>query len=191
MKLLRCLFALLFVCALSGMARADDFKLGVQDSNPTAIDYTGGVLNVSFASCGKGTPSTEGCVTIKNDTGKSLTSLWIDFPIAGLTTTGNCLTGNSEFFTSCKWTTVGDDYQFYFSGGPGVPAGKGDGDYDKDDPFFTIIETGECYTDFGPLSVTSTAPTPEPASLMLLATGFLLCAGFIYRRRMDAANLGS
>jgi len=26
---------------------------------------------------------------------------------------------------------------------------------------------------------------------MLLATGLILCAGFIYRRRLDGANLGS
>jgi len=186
MKFLRYLLALMFVCALSGMARADDFKLGVQDANPTAIDYYGGILDVNFSAC-KGS-KIDGCVTIKNDTGHPLTSIQIEFPEAGLTTTGSCLGGSAEFFTSCTWTTLDGNYVFDFSGGPGIPAGKGDGDYDKDDPYFTITETLEDYKDFGTLAVT--APTPEPASLMLLATGFLLCAGFIYRRRMGADSLG-
>jgi hypothetical protein len=188
MKLLRYLPLIAMVCALSSVAKADDFKLGVQDAGPTYIDYTGGVLNVMFGSCGNN--SMDGCVTIENGTGHALTSLQVDFPIAGLTTTGNCLTGNSEFLKNCSWTTVGDDYQFVFSGGSGIPAGRGDGDYDKDDPYFTLIETGECYTDFGPISIGPVSPTPEPASLLLLATGSLLCAGFIYRRRMGAASSG-
>ncbi len=76
MKLLRCLFALTMVCAVSGIARADgtDFKLGVLDAPTTHIDYTGQPLVVSFSSCGYD----EGCVTIENDTGKTLTSLTID-----------------------------------------------------------------------------------------------------------------
>lgn len=190
MKLLRYLPLIAMVCALSSVAKADDFKLGVQDANPTFIDYTGGVLDVTFGSCGNGTPTTDGCVTIENGTGHALTSLQIDVPIAGLTTTGNCLGGTAEFFTSCVETTVGQDYQFVFSGGTGIPAGPGDGDFDKDDPYFTITETGENYNDFGTITVGPVSATPEPASLLLLATGSFLCAGFIYRRRMGAASLG-
>ena len=73
MRLFRCLFALIFVCAMSGLARADDFKLGVQDAGP-GIDYYGGLLTVGFTSCGYDM----GCVTIENETGKTITSLLID-----------------------------------------------------------------------------------------------------------------
>jgi hypothetical protein len=53
---------------------------------------------------------------------------------------------------------------------------------------FTIEEQGIDPKNFPDATISS--PTPEPASLMLLATGFLLCAGFIYRRRMGADSLG-
>jgi hypothetical protein len=188
MKFLRCLLALTFVCALSGMARADDFKLGVQDAPPTPIDYFGGILDVTLGSCGNHNVL-DGCVTIENDTGHTLTSLQIDVPMAGLMTSGNCLTGNSEIFTSCVESIVGSDYQFDFSGGNGIPSPDRWGDYCANDTF-TIEEEGENFHDFGPLAIEPVSPTPEPASLMLLATGFLLCAGFIYRRRMGADTLG-
>ncbi len=117
MKLLRCLFALTFVCAVSGMARADDFKLGVLDAPPTHIDYTGSPLTISFGSCGNHTPVTDGCVTIENDTGKTITSLLIDIVPNSYTVAdgdGGCL---SQKGITCTYTEINDNlYQFLFTG---------------------------------------------------------------------------
>jgi hypothetical protein len=195
MKVLRYVFVMMLVCALSHVARADDFKLGVLDAPTTTIDYTGGTLNVDFSNCGHDI----GCVTIANDSGHTLTSLVIDFSAIGLTTTGNCLTGNSEIFTSCTESLIdnGTEYQFDFSGGSGIPDGSNNRNYFGDDYYsycnnnnntFTIEETGENPRDFGPLSISS---TPEPASFWLLSTGVLLFGGFLYRRRLGLDSMGS
>jgi len=185
MRLFRCLFALIFVCAMSGLARADDFKLGVQDAGP-GIDYYGGLLTVGFTSCGYDM----GCVTIENETGKTITSLLIDITANKYTVAdggGGCLDAN------CTYSLIDDGkvYQFLFTG-LDIPTDTSKNDDDKciTGDTFTIVEEGLPAGKFPKAGVTSTV-TPEPASLMLLATGFLLCAGFIYRRRIDAANLGS
>jgi len=187
MKFLRCLFALTFVCALSGMARADDFKLGIQDAGPSNYTYTGGTLDVHFFSCGPHS-SDEGCVTILNDSGKTITTLTIDVPVGEYTDIqdgANCLEGRG--FATCAPPPLvdgGADWQFVFTG-LDIP----DGGWCNGDDTFEIVETGVPFRDF-PESTVQTSVTPEPASLMLLATGFLLCAGFIYRRRMGADSLG-
>jgi len=186
MKLLRCLFALTLVSAISGMARANDFKIGIQDSPPSPIDYTGSPLTVSFGSCNNGVP-TDGCVTIANDTVKTLTSLVLDIVPNSYTIAdggGGCLTTSPSIH--CSYSEINDDlYQFLFTGLDIPPSSEV-----RANDTFTIEEQGICPSDFPEVTV-SPAVTPEPASLLLLATGFLLCAGFIYRRRTDAANLGS
>ncbi len=189
MKLLRCLFALTLVGTLSGMARADDFKLGVLDAPPTSIDYTGSPLTVSFGSCGWGSPSTDGCVTIANDTGKTLTSLLIDITANEATIKdggGGCQ--STAPGVKCQYSLIDDDtvYQFLFTGLDIPPASE----WCTTDTF-TIEEKGVDYWKFPDASVGGPSVTPEPASLMLLATGFLLCAGFVYRRRMGADTFGS
>ncbi|MGD0647693.1 MAG: PEP-CTERM sorting domain-containing protein [Acidobacteriaceae bacterium] len=186
MKVLRCLFALTLVCAVSGMARADDFKLGVQDAPPTKIDYTGSPLDVGFGSCGFGTPKTDGCVTIENDTGKTITSLLIDIVANSYTIAdggGGCLSTTPGVVCDYSLIDDGTVYQFLFTG-LDIPTNS---EWCTTDTF-TIEEQGIDPKNFPDATISS--PTPEPASLMLLATGFLLCAGFIYRRRMGADSLG-
>ena len=188
MKLLRYLFALVFVCALGGMARADDFKLGVQDAG-LGYQYTGGTLQVpAFGDCTPADPLNNGCVTIWNDTGNTITGLIIDVPNTQVIQDDPggpaCLITNDCSFTPIYNGDVISEYEYVFTG-LDVPYGGVNGvGFDT----FTIIETGIPEADFPAVTVTA---TPEPASLMLLATGLILCAGFIYRRRLDGANLGS
>jgi hypothetical protein len=185
MKFLRCVFALTFVCAMSGMAKANDFKLGVQDAPPTSIDYTGAPLTVDFGPCGNHNPL-DGCVTIENDTGHTITSLLIDIFANSYTIAdggGGCASETAGILCSYSLIDNGDEYEFLFTG-LNIPTNS---EWCTTDTF-TIEEQGLPYREFPALTVSS--PTPEPASLMLLATGFLLCAGFIYRRRMGADSLG-
>ena len=186
MKFFRYLFALTLVCAMSGMAKADDFKLGVQDAPPSNIRYTGSPLDVSFGSCGNHTPSTDGCVTIENDTGATITSLLIDIVANRYTIAdggGGCLSTTPGIECAYSLIDNGTVYQFLFTG-LDIPTNS---EWCNTDTF-TIEEQGIDPRHFPDATITS--PTPEPASLMLLATGCLLCAGFIYRRRMGADSLG-
>lgn len=193
MKFLRYAFALTLVCAVSGMARADgfqpdDFKLGVLDAPPTTIDYTGSPLDVSFGSCGARTPSTDGCVTIANDTGKTLTSLLIDITANAATIAdggGGCASTTPGVTCAYSLIDSGTVYQFLFTGLDIPPASE----WCTTDTF-TIEEQGVPYREFPDATIGPPSPTPEPASLLLLGTGVFLFAALMYRRRMGAGSLG-
>ncbi|MGA7156430.1 MAG: PEP-CTERM sorting domain-containing protein [Acidobacteriaceae bacterium] len=187
MRVIRCLFTLMFVCAMSGMARANTFKLGVQDAPTTNIDYTGQLLDVTFGSCGFGSPRTDGCVTIANDTGSVLTSLQIDVPtISNLA--GSCGVLGTD--GTCTEQTIDGYYQFDITGLDIADSTVGNDCYGANNTF-TIVEQGEPYRDFGPITVGPPSVTPEPASFWLLSTGILLFGGFVFRRRLGLDTLGS
>ncbi len=189
MKCLRFLFAVMLVFALSQVARADDFKLGVQDAPVTyQYTYTGVPLtNVAFHTCGVN----EGCVTILNDSGKTLTSLVIDVPVTSYTSVAdgaNCLTGAGSGFANCTASLIDNNtlYQFDITG-LDVPAAG----YCTSGDTFEIEETGVSARNFPKIEVGPMSPTPEPASFWLLTTGVLLFGGFIYRRRFATGAFGS
>ncbi len=188
MKVLRYVFVLMLVCALTHVARADDFKLGVQDAGE-GYDYTGGTLDIpTWGTCAFDSSSTDGCVTIWNDTGSTINQLLIDVPnnlVVQEDGGGACLEADG---CSSTLVTLGDGstaYQFDFTGltfYSGTVNGVGQ-------DTLTIKEEGIAPADFP--DSTLTAVTPEPASFWLLSTGVLLFAGFLYHRRLSLDAMGS
>lgn len=206
MKLLRYVFAIVMMCALSGLVQAHAFRLGVQDAGP-GVDYTGTPLTgLLFGSCSS--KSSDGCITIENDTGSLLKSFQLVFSDT-IVTGGTCTTSTGPVSFSCSESKVGGNYIFTFSSATGIPFDtknemvktedhkekkdkddkhqKGDEDKDRDtddiSDTFTIRETGVPYTAFAkdPLTLTS---TPEPSTIWLMSTGALMLGGFFcYKRR--------
>jgi hypothetical protein len=195
MKLLRCLFALILVCALSGMAKADpiDFHMVVVDPPGFNVtDLTTMSSTVGFTACDAGqlpsgiVGSYVGCDTFENLTGSSLTSLELVFPDTGALVgqSANCTAdpGPVNFFTSATCSIVNGFFVLDYSGGS-IPQGFPDG-------VFTIAESGVDPSQFpdGTLTANLTA-TPEPGSLWLMSTGVLLLGAFFYSRPRN--GLGS
>ncbi len=150
------------------MARADDFKLGVQDSPPTPIDYTGSPLTVAFGSCHNGN-ALDGCVTIENDTGKTITSLVIDiFADPATINDGGGGCSSEALPIVCNYSLIdnGAEYQFLFTG-LNIPTNS---EWCTTDTF-TIEEQGINYRDFltpryrhPPLSLPATCCLPQDSS---------------------------
>ncbi len=186
-KIVRSLFLCLLIFGLTRASYA--FKLGVLDAPPPTFDFTGAPLEISFSSCGAGFSSTDGCASIINGTGATITSLLVDVPVSDLAgqTSVSCLGGRRSLFTSCIVSEIDNQtqYQFDFTGGdiPYSPFSKCDTD---DATFFQIEEKGVNYHDI----TANVAMTPEPANFWLLASGMLLLAGFLYRRRLWSSTLG-
>jgi hypothetical protein len=129
MKLLRCLFALMLVCALSGMAKADpiDFHMVVVDPPGFNVtDLTTLSSTVGFTACDAGqlpsgiVGSYVGCDTFENLTGSSLTSLELVFPDTGALVgqSANCTAdpGPVNFFTSATCSIVNGFFVLDYSG---------------------------------------------------------------------------
>jgi hypothetical protein len=193
MKYLRCLFALMLVCALSGMAKADpvDFHMVVVDPPGFDVtDLTTTSATVGFSACDPGqlptgiTGTYVGCDTFENLTGATITSLQLVFPDVGALVgqAANCTpdgTSTLNFFANASCSLVNGEFILNYYGGSGIPVGFPNG-------VFTIAESGVDPSDFpdGTLTV-----TPEPSSIWLLSTGALLLGAFFYSRRRN--GLGS
>jgi hypothetical protein len=191
MKLLRCLFALMLVCALSGMAKADpiDFHMVVVDPPGFDVtDLTTTSATVGFTACDAGQlPSGivgtyVGCDTFENLTGGPLTSLELAFPDTGALVgqVASCTpdAGPVNFFTTATCSIVDGFFVLDYSGGS-IPEGFPGG-------VFTIAEEGVDPSLFPDGTLTT---TPEPSSIWLLSTGALLLGAFFYSRRRN--GLGS
>ncbi|MFP5233770.1 MAG: PEP-CTERM sorting domain-containing protein [Acidobacteriota bacterium] len=188
-KIVRSLFLCLLVFGLTRASYA--FKLGVLDAPPPTFEYTGAPLNITFSSCGAGSSSTDGCASIINDTGATITSLLVDVPareLAGQSAV-SCLQAPGSLFSSCMVSEIDSntEYQFDFTGGD-IPFSTFSNCDTDDATFFQIEEQGVNYQS---ITADLTAPTPEPASIWLLASGMLLLAGFLYRRRLFCGAVGS
>jgi hypothetical protein len=191
MKLLRCLFALTLVCALSGIAKADpfDFHMVVVDpptpDNPTftVTDIQTSPVTVSFTNTcaidGSGLPTYDGCAAFINGTGAPLTTLELVMPNSGLSAgqTPNCTQPSgigTDFFSSgsCPTPGPGQNYVIDFTDGS-IPINT----------YFVIAETG-VPTDDTPWTGTLST-TPEPSSMWLMSTGAVMLGAFLYSRRRN------
>jgi hypothetical protein len=189
MKLLRCLFALMLVCALSGMAKADpiDFHMVVVDPPGFNVtDLTTTSATVGFTACDAGQlPSGivgayVGCDTFENLTGAPITSLELMFPDTGALVgqAANCTAdaGAVNFFSVATCNLVDGFFVLDYSGGS-IPQGFPSG-------VFTIAEAGVDPSDFPDGTLTANV-TPEPSSIWLMSTGVLMLGAFFYSRRRN------
>ena len=186
MNFLRVLFATLLVFGTCIRAKADDFQMIVIDPQFTVVDVTTTTFTFQFSACdtGQAPAGYAGCFTGENLTGGTIVGLSISVPNLIPNTTGGgnqpagCDTTISQtFFTSCSTQNLSNGYILTFSGG-NIPS----------DQFlnseFTIAEQGADPAEFGTMTATATlASTPEPDSLILLATGMLSTGGYLLRRR--------
>jgi hypothetical protein len=183
MRISRCLFVVALIFGLSGLAKADaDFHMTVLDP-PTALDYTlvdGSPFDVTFSSCPANIVA-DGCFTGYNDTTDlTFTSLDIAFSDTGGLGGQNatCDTSSSQSLfadsTCTSPTPANDMYNLLFFGGSGIAPGQ----------LFFIAETGVAPEDF-PSGTATVGVTPEPSSIVLLATGIgMLGLFFVNRRRV-------
>jgi hypothetical protein len=183
MRILRFLFAIALACGLSLTAKADsDFRMIVIDPPGYLVtpitDFS--TFSISFSPCvspgqipsGSGF---DGCFSFQNETTAPITSLEVSVnglvpnQTAGCTPFGSGL----DIYSTATCSDLPAGYLLDFSGGA-IAIGQ----------IVTIAEQGVDPADFPPTTVTPFgAPTPEPSSFILLATG-ALSAGSMLRRRM-------
>jgi hypothetical protein len=183
MKLLRYLAAIVLMCGLSAVAKADDFQMVVIDpfTGPYSINpISTNAFSFGFAECEEpgqvpAGSTFDGCFTGQNETGAILTSLQMTIPVFDDQTAGCSPSGTGlDLFSdvTCGENSSDTDYILSFSGGS-ITEGE----------IFTVAETGVAPEDFPDVAVVANAP--EPASIWLLATGLLMSGVFFvdWRRR--------
>jgi hypothetical protein len=201
MKISRCLYFVALIFGLSSLANASniDFHMTVLDG-PITGDYItdGSPFQVSFGACPTMNPDLSAysaCFYGINDTGGTITSLDLTFN----NTTGpvglNYLNGQdpdcapSNFFDNvnspCYLNGAANDptstYILDFSGGTGIPPSG------LDSSFYIAVQGANPQAFQGGMgTVTYTGETPEPSSIVLLATGIgMLGMFFVSRRRVQ------
>jgi hypothetical protein len=221
MRTLRYLLAMALVCALSGVARADDYQMTVVDPNPPANLITqiySDNFSVTLSPCqssqlfGLSAATYIGCFTGENDTGKPITSLQILIPVFNFNNQVDqpaCAPVSQDIFTkiTCGFTNNNKDTFVDLSGG-NIPAATGiNGDCDNDGDggsrlnnddvacnaasIFTIAEAGVPARDFPSFDVQANV-TPEPSSIWLMSSGILSIGLFgAYRRRQAVCEARS
>lgn len=181
MKSLYCLVLIALVFGCMGPAKADpvDFHIKVLDPLPPAdpsyplYPITSTSFSVSFTPCITGElPSgmtADGCFAGRNLSGQTWTGLDMSFPDGGALAgqPANCAPAPSDNIfsaTDCPVNPANGSYDLGFSDG-----------FIHNGDYFFITEDGVVPpSDFPTGQVTASVLTPEPASMVLMATGVLL-----------------
>jgi hypothetical protein len=207
MRILRYIVAVSLFCGLTAAANAAaiNFQVIVIDPPPSNLiqPITSDAFTFSFAPCvspgqvPQGT-SFVGCFTGENATGQTLTSLQMFIPtIPGLGVGCGPSGTGLDLFPTVTCTIVQGGYILDFTGGS-IPTANGrspdNAEFNRDS-VFTIAEAGVDPSSFPEVTASFNSPipaaTPEPNSLMLLATGVLTGGGLMLgdrRRRIVAAR---
>jgi hypothetical protein len=213
MRNLRYLIAVTLFCGLTAAANAAqvNFQVIVIDPNPANVfhltDSTLQPLSVNWGSCaGNPAPIThfDGCFSIENETTHTITTLTLFMANAQNSNPNACPTfANDAFLNAPVCTNTLGGFLVYLSGGNILPASHHndfrDDDRDDDDANPSIFTIGEDGVNDPNRNLVTTATvnsptpaaTPEPNSLLLLATGVLTGGGLMlgdWRRRMAATR---
>jgi hypothetical protein len=197
MKLAHCFLAIAMVFGLTGAAMADqaDFHMVVLDPpgfNTVPVFTT--PFTVSFSACAAGQLPTntvgsyEGCFSGVNRTGEDWTGLELVFgnnaalngQPAGCALDG----GGADLFAAPSPDACGlqngSEYVLIYTGG-GI----------ENNENFVIAEDGVDPSDFPDITVSvTTAATPEPESIWLLATGIVMIGFYFAHQRKWKARTG-
>lgn len=193
MKALRCLFALVVAFTFTSLASADpvDFHMHVLDPPPPSFPVQpifSTPFTFTFTTCSTGElpggGTADGCFAGVNRSGEDWTNLQITFDdnsvLAGQAP--NCaLTGTNNIFSDTDCSLDGSTYVLRFT--DGVLANN---------DFFFITEDGVIPPEgFGVGTGSVDLATPEPAPLLLFATGVILLGGTLKmgRRRSPGSLL--
>ena len=191
MRMFRFFLILVFLCGLTGIAKADqaDFRLVILDPDFITHPIFSTPYEFSFAPCVSGqlptnvVSSYQGCFSGVNRTGND----WIGVELTvsntealGSQPTSCALDGSEDIYSSTNCNLSSDESQYILTFSLGNIPNNGN---------FVIAEDGVDPSLFPTVTLVAvTSPVPEPSSILFLSTG-LFCAALFFLRRNNAIRL--